>query len=481
MMSLVLSLCSLAVASEPLTLGEALRGALEANPDFRTAELNLSQAEADVIAARGAFDPTLSLSTGYDQSSSLFFLTGFPDPFDVDSSGWNAASTLNATLPTGTSITFDSRLRQSRSEFVGFTGDVDQQLQFVPSFTATVSQDLLRGVKMSFNLQQVKSAALSRDRSELQLVAAQQQVLADVARAYWAWVYQAELAQIGRDSVAAAEEALRVARLKVEAGEQAPLEEMRLSAALVQAQTNALDANNAADDAGDQLLLLIGRAPGVDVMPASMPGDAPSVALDASEVARAARDGNLDLAVARTQVEEARLALAAARHGQLPSLSADLSGGFAGGNDESWGAAFTQLDGFPTFSVGGRFDVPLGNRAAVGQTRRAEAALRIAEQALARSEREIQASAATQSRTVSSAREKVALADANLALSEQTLAAQQALYDAGRIILSEVLDARAEVERTRAEAIKARTDFRLAEVELLRLQGGLSLDTMLVP
>jgi outer membrane protein TolC len=65
------------------------------------------------------------------------------------------------------------------------------------------------------------------------------------------------------------------------------------------------------------------------------------------------------------------------------------------------------------------------------------------------------------------------LSDANLRLAQQTLEAEEALASAGRNIQRDVLQARTEVDRAKADAAKARTDYRLAQAQLLRLQGQL--------
>ena len=51
---------------------------------------------------------------------------------------------------------------------------------------------------------------------------------------------------------------------------------------------------------------------------------------------------------------------------------------------------------------------------------------------------------------------------------------EEALSEAGRTLLKDVLEARTELQRARAEAAKARTDIRLAQAFLLKLQGQLS-------
>ena len=66
------------------------------------------------------------------------------------------------------------------------------------------------------------------------------------------------------------------------------------------------------------------------------------------------------------------------------------------------------------------------------------------------------------------------LADANQALAEETLGAEEALATAGRTLQKDVLEARTEVARTKAEALNARTQYRLDQAFLLQLQGQLT-------
>jgi outer membrane protein TolC len=72
------------------------------------------------------------------------------------------------------------------------------------------------------------------------------------------------------------------------------------------------------------------------------------------------------------------------------------------------------------------------------------------------------------------AQRKVDLADFQVRLAQETLDAEEALNEAGRAIQKDVLEARQERDRLTSEAAKARTDWRIAQVDLLRLQGQLS-------
>ena len=59
----------------------------------------------------------------------------------------------------------------------------------------------------------------------------------------------------------------------------------------------------------------------------------------------------------------------------------------------------------------------------------------------------------------------------NFWLVREILQAEEARHEAGRVLLQEVLEARVQAQRAEAEAVRTRTDFRVAEVEFRRIQG----------
>ncbi|HMV66329.1 MAG TPA: TolC family protein [Myxococcota bacterium] len=465
-------LVALALAGEPrmLTLEDALAGAAEANPAVVRTQLAATQAEADVRAAWGGFDPTLSLNGGWNTSSNLSFLPFLPTPLQSSQSGWNLATTLQATAPTGTGVRLTGEIDGSHQQGDSFQGPFERRTL---SGTGSIglSQELLRGVRLGYNLQRVRRAREGLSLAELELEKVRAETRAATARAYWTWVQQVRLAEIASVSVAVAEEALRVGAAKVEAGELAPLERTRLEAALVQARTTSLDASHAARQSADALLVLMGEASGAELAPGSAVGEPSLLTLDDAAVAETAASQNLDVAIARARVDAARLALADAKHTMWPSLQATVDGGVTANRVTEVGEDPTRGN-FPQFAVGGTFSMPLGNRAALGQLQRAGSELALQETALAEAERQLRADVDQQLRVLRSARQKVELADANVRLADETLRAEEALAAAGRAILKDVLEARDGLDKARAEAVRARVEVRLAEVELERLTGG---------
>jgi outer membrane protein TolC len=478
-------------AERPITYSEVLVAAAATNGGAVTARHQVEGAQADVVRARGVFDPLYLLDASTVRSRSKGFLQGFP--FDSTRRSWSVTNSLTGAAGTGTSYRVDLGLDHDVSEFTtNFGAGPQTSLQdaYTGSLSGSVTQQLLRGIRFRYNTQNVDVARAQLTAAELAAEQARQTALLDAATAYWSWVYAVQVRDNATDNVVVAEEALRVGRVQLDLGKLAPFEVTRLEAGLVQARSFALDAEVQEQAASNTLLLLMGESPDQLVVPATAAGDVPPVELDAERATAVAREDNLELRVARTTLEQRRMVAANAKHGALPSLAATLGGGVASqrcppgtdnqgctvGNALDAITGITASDNQPFVTLGGTFSVPLGNHGARGLRDGAAADVAIQERAVADLERQVASSVENVVRTLSSARQRTELADANLTLAEQTLKAEESLALVGRSIQKTVLEARNAVLVARADAAKARTDYRLAQAQLLALQGQLTTD-----
>jgi outer membrane protein TolC len=176
-------------------------------------------------------------------------------------------------------------------------------------------------------------------------------------------------------------------------------------------------------------------------------------------------------------VETQEFALRTERHGRLPMLDAFATAGRTTGNQPTPLDAATGLFGEaaqPSLLVGATLTVPLGNRAAAGAAEAAAYDLSSAENAVVELEQRIAAEVAYQVALLEGAHERVEAADAGVRLASETLDATETLLAAGRAVTKDVLEARTALQRARVEAVRARTDWRIAYTELLRLQSSLT-------
>ena len=224
----------------------------------------------------------------------------------------------------------------------------------------------------------------------------------------------------------------------------------------------------------------MGLASGETIEPATALGEVESLRLDVKAAVDVALAQNHDVQVAQINSEDAELAVKNARHGVLPSLSATATTGVRA-QYEAEGETVRALAGlgnntYPWMAVSSNLTVPLGNRASRSELTTAKATASQRREELANTRRTVRSQVEEQVRTLSSSQERVRLADAQLALAQETLKGEESLVDAGRSIYKDLLEARNELARVQGDAVKARIDFRLAQIELLRLQGLLEIE-----
>lgn len=477
-----------AMAERPVTYREALEAALTHNVELRQAQVAVDSAGAGFISANSTFDPTLSVNGSWNPISQDVGLFNGVLPYTSNTESFSGSMSLSSTAPTGTTAQLNLNTMFTNSEYdIESFGD-PQTVQFLRNTgSISLTQQLLKGLLMSYNLQTVRQARMARTGAELDLETTRQSILASTAESYWGLVYQQELLRIATEAVTVAEENLRIGRLRVDAGELAPVEATRLEAALVQAKKSLIDARYATAAAADGLAVLMGDAPGSELLAADDVGTVRQLDLDAEKVLEVALEQNLGLQGARMDVDQSRLDLSVSKHSLLPSLSLTGTVGYnlqqnsQDGEDvvyrDPFSSAFSE-SALPEVTLSAQFEMPLGNRSAIGDRKSASADLYNQELTLESTERSVRSDVLTELRNLETAQQAVALADANLRLAQQTLTAEEAKAEEGDVVLKDVLEARQELDNARAEAAKARIDLRTSQVKLLQLQGGLTIDAM---
>lgn len=480
------ALAPLAAAAEPLALAydDALQRALDGNPAALGASADLRRADGALLAARAVFDPQLVANADRAVETRENLAVGGAVA-ETDSLRTNGGATLSSFLPTGTTAALSFLSSQNRTLYAFADAEeealfrqlglVNENPFFFTNLSATLSQSLLQGHRMAWNLRGVRQATRGRDAAALVARQQQQAALADAARAYWALWTQLRLVDIARQSLNVALEEQKITTVRVEQGVLAPVERSRVDAAVVQARSALLDAENAARGAADALLIAIGEAPGREVQLLTPPAELAPVTLDAEALVAVAIQGNPQAEALRLALDHANRDLADARHALLPELSGRVSYGINGFEQGDRSAAIAEMfEGqLNSWSVGADLSVPLFNRADRGSLDSARAAAQRAEIDLRAFERTLGQQVLAQVRTLESARLRVDLAAANLRLAEDTLAAERALAEAGRSLPRDVLAAMRGLDDAKVALERARADWQAAIVALEQLKGTL--------
>jgi outer membrane protein TolC len=276
--------------------------ALSRNDRLITSSESIAQADLAERLARSGFHPkvTPNILGSFGQSD----VTNQTYRLDVSQK-----------LPTGT------ELRAS----VGTATDRNQLGTYYSTDTTfSISQPLLRGfgrnvARRSLTSAEVRAAQARRDR-----VTAEQQVTVEVASAYYRIVSQQEMVSVAEKALERSRELLEASKAKLEVGKVSQLDVFRAEQLVAGAETQALDAQAAVEDAMDQLRMLLRRGPeyqfGIEYV---IPKVSERVDLDeAIETALATR---LELTSATEALAEAERNVAYNRNQLLPQLDLNLA------------------------------------------------------------------------------------------------------------------------------------------------------------
>jgi len=487
----LLALVSLQSAlAADLGYDQALEAALRNNPSLQIAGTTVERADGALLVASAVFDTTL---TGSASSSSTVTQSPQLQNVNIDDRSSSFSTSVAHFFPTGTTGTVSWLNSQSTTMYTADSAEaldqlrefglINEDIRYQSSLVASLRQSLLDGFRMSANLQGVRTATRARDQAEAARLQVRQEVLSATARAYWELWYQRRRVAITEQSLEVAQEEQRIVRLKVEQGTLAPVEQTRVDATVIQAESALLTAQAGARTASDALQVLIGQTPGGDdVNLTTNPVEPRDLSIEASAVVESALANNPELQSLRLASSNSELDMIDARHRRLPDLDVNGTFGLIGldqapGSDTDTGlgsAAGNMMSGDArTWSVGADLSMPLGNRADRGAIDQAKADLRRARLDLEARERTLSQEVRTQVDALGTAWKQVELAQANRRFAEATLSAERALADAGRSVQKNVLEAIKNVDDARLNVEKAKADYLVAIIELERLKGSL--------
>ena len=434
-----------------LTLEDAVRRALENNPDLAVVLLDTHVQTARVAESRTAFTPLFS--TTFGRSSAVTppqsLLSG---ERGVDVKDLFASTGVRQRLPWGSgtwSLSWESSRTTTNSPFTGF----DPTLQ--SGFELAFSQPLLRDRKIDTARHQYAIAKRNEKVSDLRLREATVQTVAAVKQAYWTLKATRANVDVQQRSLELARELARENRVRVDAGHIPPLDLVQAEAEVAQRRENLIRAQASADDAEDALRRLIVSAGDVSFWKARLePVEEPAVIsvlpnIDAAvEKALTAR---YDIARAGEDLERQRETIAFLDNQRLPDIRLETSyrgsglagtqflrsGGFPGSivgtRNRSFADALGQVftDDYPTWSVGLTVSYPLGRSfEAAGLTRakveREQTAQRIASLRIEAAETVRRAG-----RQIRSTAERIEAARAGASLAQERLDTEQRRFNVG--------------------------------------------------
>lgn len=451
--ALLFASVGLARAERSLTLDDALGLARAHNRDLRAARERIAQADAGVAQARAALLPTLAAQGRYTHNYKEVEF----DAFALAAPTFGLADAIRAT----------SNNAAEAAAIDAFRSQTDAALRAQTAVVIQKQEELDGVVSASVPLIApsayfgLAAARRNRDASEATYQVNEATLLISVAQAYFAAGGTDELVVARRDAVAVASETFDVAKARVAAELANQVESTRAETALVRAQQDLAEAENARAAAYRALSTLLGVKEPIAVrathaLPAE-PG-----ALDA--LVGEARARRPELAAQRATIAAAAANARASAWRWSPSLSAfgNLRGqNYAGfsGDRYAW-AVGVSLD-WVMFDGGAR---DAQRRFADAQRREAEARLELLGDAVSDEVANARGSLETK-------RKGVAAAERAVGLARETLRLVRAQYEAGTARQLDVLQAQDTLVSAEVALAQAHFDVALAELQLRRAAG----------
>ena len=467
-----------------ITRDEAVRMAVENNPDLAVSRFDPAISQAQVAAARGAFVPTLDTAVQRN-SQEQPPINLFAGASGIQTDLWSSSVSVNQLMPWGGG-TYSAGWVSSRTTTNSLISSFDPSL--ASTLTLSLSQPLLRSFRIDQARAQLDITERNVEIADTRLREARVATTANAEQAYWAYVAALALVDVQQRSLDLALELERTNRARVDVGQSPPLDLVAARAEVAQRRENLIVARTAARQAEDLLRTLILDPRRADYWSARLePADrVPAVGgpPDVDAAVRRALSERTDLVRARKEIQNSETNINLSRNESLPDLRVQATyltdaaggtrlvreGGFPGtivGREVTgFGSVLGQLLSvdYPTWTVGLSFSYPLGNSTA-------EATL-----ARARIERD-QTAARVKTLEVSTVREvreaawrleqnqqRIETTRLGRELAEQRLDAEQKRFEVGMSTSFLVIQAQRDLAVARNNELQALLDYQLAVV-----------------
>ena len=479
-----------------LTLEDAVRRAIDHNPELSIVRLGTEVEAAQVGASESAYAPVFSTTLG--RSSTVTppsnFLLGTSG---VDTRDWFSSTGVRQRVPWGSgtwSVSWDAARTTSNSPLNSFDPSVQSGVQFA------FSQPLLRDRKIDAARQQIVIAKRNQESSEFRFRESVVQTVASVKQAYWTLKALRANVTLQESSLDLAQKLAKENEVRVRVGQAPPLDLVQVEAEVADRREGLIRARAAAEDGEDRLRRLI-----MDPHDASFwqvrvdPTDEPAgrdALPDLDAIVAKAIDGRYDVARARNDVANAATSVEYFGNQKLPDVRLETSyrgsglggsqllrtgvfpGVITGRADSGFGDVLGQVFGrdYPTWSFGLTVSYPLGHSyeelsAVRAGVERRQAAARVASLQL-----DVAAALRQAARQIRSTAEREDAARAGAALAAERSRDEQRRYEAGLSTSFLVTQAQRDLLQAQVSLLQATLEYQswLVNFEALQLAPPLT-------
>jgi len=375
-----------------LSLDDAVKRTLDNNADIAVDRFDPESADYNVRALKGYYEPYL-ISTIGDRSQTLPATNAFTGAERLNNKTFTYNFGAAQAIPTGGTfeVDFNNNRQATNSIFSTFNPS------FTSNFNLSLTQPLLRNLRVDSTRYQIRVAKKSQEISDVQFHQTVVNTVANVKQSYYDLIYALDNLDAQRKSLALAQQLLEENRIKVRVGTMAPLDVVSAQSEVAGREANVIQAEAAVADAEDVLkrFMFTSNEPeswNTRIVPTDRP-TADQIVVDLPAAIQAALSKRTDIQTARKSLESSEYGVAYARNQQLPALN--LSAGYgttglsgtqvldpvtreplpnpiSGGFGSAVGDVFGR--NFPTWTLSVNLSYPVLNRQAGANSARARIA-----------------------------------------------------------------------------------------------------------
>jgi len=478
----------------PLSLEETVRIAMERNPALFVERLRVEQAEVGIDEATGAWEPVFDASGQVARRDNVVASRFFPTGVYVEEDSIYQAR-LNGLTKVGSTYGVDLRYQRQISN----SNTQSLSPQFSANLNFTYSQPLMRDFGSDVTETPLRIAQREHEMSEANLSLTLSTMVFDVVQAYWNLVFVREDLEVKRQSLTFAEQLLEQNETLFDAGEVAAVNVHEARAAMFERQEQVIVAESLVGEADDRLkVLMYADLDNVNVIPRDELADGGMV-VDLPASYSSAMAGRPEVVRLEREIEQRIHETDFASNQAKPRLDLNLQYGLSGlsglpnttlvnpesptlgtAGDTVAGSVFAGItrplgafdrffkgDGFDSWSVELRFEMPLWNTSAKARVSNAQLRQQESEVNLTQTREAIRLQIRDAARGVDTARQSVAAARAAIAAVDEQLSAARLRFDAGLASSYELLLVQDDLANAMTRELQALMTHNVAEAALL--------------
>lgn len=465
-----------------LSLEECVLLALVNNKDIEIIEFETLLADADVLSAKGIFDPTFSALINHADSSNPPSPTeevfgGFSE--SIESKNTDYQLKIDGLLTYwGTRYSVDYGVNREAGTFTTNPITNEELSIYTGGLTTTLTQPLLRGRGTDINKVYIRTAENSQKiaASEIRRVALQ--TLSMTVQAYWDLVGAIQNLEVRKQSLDNALRLVKINERRLEIGTAAAIEVLQAKAEAASRQSDFIVARMNILDAEDILKNYILPEDikdfiSMSILPTTRPAQ-PTYEWNLERSLQTALKQRPELESAQLYVENATLEVGRTKNEKLPQLDANLSY-VQSTRDFDHGdvpEGIKDKDG-RRWVVGLSGSFPIGNRNAKGAHIRAEQIERQQQRRLAKTKQDIEVEVRQAVRGVVTSEILIESNRQARILQEANVVAEEKRLNLGVTTSQDVLDRQEDLTAAQTQELQSIVDYEKSLIQLQLAEGTL--------